>query len=309
MRHVVCSVVLGALLIGCGGGGSGSSIIPLPENVLLFSEFSGSGNLFAVTSDGQGPEVVLNFGAANPSISPSRSSLVYEINDPSATNNRRRIYIANIDGSGIRKVTVEDGIDDSQPSFSPSGNRVIVSRGLDDLNNRKIISMDLDGSNVVQHTFPGAGLQNNLPNFFSPSQHPSLNRLLYARTEQNSGQTVIATSDFDGENESVLSPLGCSEPVWSPDGSRIAYADAVTTNYKLVVMNSDGSNKVTILSGSNRYSGLTWSPDGGRIAFSAVPQAPNSRNEIFVVNADGTGLSQITSGSGNGSFSPSWSAN
>ncbi|MBA4293416.1 hypothetical protein C0431_10655 [bacterium] len=309
MKKVYWSAVVVVMIAGCGGsGGSNSSANALPENVILFSDFDGTGTLFAIDSDGQDRTSVLDFGAANVSISPSRTSIVYEINDPTATNNRRRIYLASNDGTGIRKVSVEDGIDDSQASFSPSGNRIFVARGLDDLNNRKIVSMDLDGSDVVQHTFPGAGLPNDLPNFFSPSQHPSSNRILYARTEQTSGQTVVATSDFSGENEQVLTPAGCSDPVWSPDGTKIAYSDAITTNYKVVVMNANGTGKVTILNGPNRYSGLTWSPDGAKLAFSVVPIAPNSRNEIFVVNADGSGLAQITTGSPVGAFRPRWSS-
>lgn len=310
MRTTYWSAFVVVMIAGCGGsGGSNSNAIPLSENVILYSDFDGSGTLYAIGSDGQNRTTVLGFGAANVNISPSRSSIVYEINDPSAANNRRRIYFASNDGSGIRKVSVEDGIDDSQASFSPSGNRIFVARGLSDLNNRKIVSMDLDGSDVVQHTFPGAGLPNDLPNFFSPSQHPTSNRILYARTEQTTGQTVIATSDFNGDNEQVLSPVGCSDPVWSPDGSQIAYLDAVTTDYKVVVMNANGTGKVTILNGPNRYSGLTWSPDGTKLAFSVVPLAPNSRNEIFVVNANGSGLTQITTGSPVGAFRPRWSTN
>ena len=50
----------------------------------------------------------------------------------------------------------------------------------------------------------------------------------------------------------------------------------------------------------------TWSPDSKRIAFSSNRAGPANTGQIFVVNADGSGLRQLTSGPG-GFAQPSWS--
>ncbi len=72
-------------------------------------------------------------------------------------------------------------------------------------------------------------------------------------------------------------------------------------------MQADGSNqrRVTQLSltGNPQDSWPAWSPDGRRLAFTALR---HSNGELFVINADGTQLTQILS-TGEGIASPAWS--
>jgi TolB protein len=53
--------------------------------------------------------------------------------------------------------------------------------------------------------------------------------------------------------------------------------------------------------------GADWAPDGSRVAFAAFDQS-SRRTGLFVVNADGSGLRQITP-SGIGALSAQWSPN
>jgi len=82
----------------------------------------------------------------------------------------------------------------------------------------------------------------------------------------------------------TVSPYGLS---WSPDGTRIAFVGAGG----LYAVNVDGSGDVQLTTGVG-VSFPAWSPDGSKIAFSCTVQAGNS--DICVVNADGTGLLQLT---------------
>ncbi len=55
----------------------------------------------------------------------------------------------------------------------------------------------------------------------------------------------------------------------------------------------------------------SWSPDGSKVAFDdgstiAIRDWSNARGHIYIVNADGTGLAQATSGEG-AEFTPAWS--
>jgi TolB protein len=59
--------------------------------------------------------------------------------------------------------------------------------------------------------------------------------------------------------------------------------------------------RLTTIPGS--YGMPRWSPDGTRIAFSAVV---NGRPDLFIMNADGSGLSNITHHP-SGDAAPSWS--
>jgi Tol biopolymer transport system component len=99
---------------------------------------------------------------------------------------------------------------------------------------------------------------------------------------------------------------------WSPDGSRIAWIDFVEDSATyghhasvLSFVNPDGSGlreEVASLPGEGGQS-LVWSPDGSRLAFWA--DADDLNAQIFVVNADGSGLRQITRGGEN--RWPAWS--
>lgn len=98
---------------------------------------------------------------------------------------------------------------------------------------------------------------------------------------------------------------------WSPDGSRIAFLDFVEDSrewYGLSFVNPDGSDLqklALLLPPTDDAGGLVWSPDGSRLAFwmpatglegSGVPEGRLAigPSEIFVINADGSGLRQLT---------------
>jgi Tol biopolymer transport system component len=69
----------------------------------------------------------------------------------------------------------------------------------------------------------------------------------------------------------------------------------------LYVMDSQGNNQCRIAEGN--FEGPAWSPDGRQIAF-----VDHSENEVYIINADGSGLRKLGDGNDNISLaSPSWS--
>ena len=94
------------------------------------------------------------------------------------------------------------------------------------------------------------------------------------------------------------------EPAWSPDCSQIVYG----ARSRLWIAGSDGSEPSELTQRDGGYSNEPfWSPDGTRIAYAReVYQGEHWESHIWVVNADGSGKTQVTRGDVRDG-DPSWS--
>ena len=110
-------------------------------------------------------------------------------------------------------------------------------------------------------------------------------------------------------------------PKWSPDGSKIVYTkDTVTSgdpfgnsiDSGIWVMNADGTGATELYGVSGMADWLAtrpaWSPDGSKIAFETFGLCGGvfCGNFIFVMDADGGNLRQLTTRAGTDS-APRWS--
>jgi len=138
--------------------------------------------------------------------------------------------------------------------------------------------------------------------------------LIQGFTWSPDGQRLAFQSDRDGEDEiyvvnadgSGLLQLTDEEgfsarnPAWSPDGVHIAFTlgrEADGTTY-VARMRPDGSDVETLTEGGTP----AWSPDGTQIAFAVMDRG------LFVMNADGTGIEQLTDSRAYGyDWFPAWS--
>lgn len=108
-----------------------------------------------------------------------------------------------------------------------------------------------------------------------------------------------ATPAFPGQNGAIV----FNDLVFDPGSNSKA---------EIFRVNPDGSGEVRLTNDTAPDSQPTWSPDGTRIAFTRQPLCPTScLRRIFVMNADGGGLKQITFGHEDlaipENHSPAWS--
>jgi WD40 repeat protein len=104
-------------------------------------------------------------------------------------------------------------------------------------------------------------------------------------------QVVAATG---GPTERIPTPASAVDPKWSPDGRSIAFAaphDGDLGNYDIWVMSADGSEARPLVDAGPNDWWPNWSPDGTTIAFT---NGYNGEAEVYMVNADGTGLVRLT---------------
>ena len=130
-----------------------------------------------------------------------------------------------------------------------------------------------------------------------------------ALTFVRDGELWTVSPDGTGETKVAFSvPGGVNGVAWAPDGSSMAVSVEVNPGtergqFHLYVANADGGDARRLTEGvSDRFP--AWSPDGSRIAFTR--DLSDGNQEIFVINADGPGETQLTDTDG-ANMQPTWS--
>ncbi len=86
---------------------------------------------------------------------------------------------------------------------------------------------------------------------------------------------------------------------WSPDGSRLVYVCVSPVNFSnaICTINADGSDKQLIYDPGDDILQVRqpdWSPDGSKIAFQGNPLTFEHDDDIFVMDANGSGVVNLT---------------
>ncbi len=181
------------------------------------------------------------------------------------------------DGEGrLVKISRVKGWNDAHPAWSPDGSRIA---------------------------------------FFSSENPPVIPEDAVAWTEPDLDYGIYVM-DANGSDRMRIARLSTRGLSWSPDGEEIVF---VTLNGGVAVMDSEGrdgryvvpelGNVLPVILCSPSYS-----PDGTRIVLAAQgwedydyeQSGGHQYYQIYVVNADGTGLTQLTNDNAD-HWSPSWS--
>ena len=221
------------------------------------------------------------------------------------------LWLINLDGSNRQNLTnSEIKFHSSAPAWSPDGTKIAYSAR--DAVSYDIFVMDADGRN-------SENLTREHRHNWEPSWSPYGNRIIFVTwvglNPPFGDETNLFVIDANGDNRRnlTMNPRGKNaNPSWSPDGTKIAYRASPKPllwfpPHNIYVMNSDGTNQV-MLTEEGRWvyeEQPTWSPDSKKIAF--AKQTPDGFHDIFTINADGSGLQNITQTHRVSEWSPAWS--
>lgn len=264
-------------------------------------------------------------GDGEPAVSPDGRWIVFS-RLVSSPHFHRVLFLVRRDGSGVRQLTDGGpaGSNDLQPSFAPSGKRILFTRLEDETvrgtNQGDIYSVGRDGTGLKQITSGPAADR-------FPVLSPNGRQLLFARTPRfrepsgrlGFGREHIYSMRLDGSRLRDLTPringkdrrrrlnFSASEPDFSPNGRRIFFTVRGATE-NIYSMRPDGSRLRSLtgvgphpLSSRFRLSEPAVSPSGRSLLVTA---RSNYRTEIGFIDLGDP--SELKTPSLRGGESPAW---
>jgi Tol biopolymer transport system component len=244
---------------------------------------------------GMPARVLPNKAAYDVSPSPDGTKIAYVVPDGAWSE----IYVANIDGSNITRITNNEWIDD-QPVWSPDGSKIAFrsDRGGITLD---IWTMNANGSNPVNLTpdaVPATSVEGR------PTWSPDGSRIAFTSDLDAYPRTRIWSVRTDGTDRRVITNSAASEDdqaAWSPDGQTIAFQRTGAATFgDLFLVNAGGGNERKLMPFADLPGpqfAPAWSPDGKLIAFASKHETYGSGSgvyQIYTVWSDGSKLARRT---------------
>jgi Tol biopolymer transport system component len=227
------------------------------------------------------------------------------------------LFIINGDGSGLLQLT-DDTLLEAYQVWSPDGTRIAFDRGaISDDGVHDIFVINRDGSGLRNITNnPSDGSEGFGGGSSHPSWSPDGQRLTflqwYRHDSPRRAEAGIYIIDVDGSNRKKIVE-NAAYPIWSPVDDTIAYiaGDVAKRVVTLNVIQADGTGHRVLATHSDIGEAPTWSPDGTRLAFVGRERVQDDRHrmreDIYVVNIDGSGETRLTDDATAMYFTPTWS--
>ena len=269
--------------------------------------------IFVMNADGTGvgqltnnPSQILqpsfSTGDYDPVWSPDGNKIAFErVSDSCCWS---AIFVMNADGTGIEQLTDNDSYE-SMPVWSPDGTKIAFEKYQD--GDHAIFVVNADGTGIQQL------IATDTIVIEPPAWSPDGTKIAFTSDRDGRWDIFVVNADGTGIEQLTDNDSYDSDAVWSPDGTKIAF----NRGWGIFVMNADGTG-IEQLTDPRRPkshdwdSDPVWSPDGTKIAFEGLRGStvatwgPYGDTQIFVMNADGTGVKQLTDNE-HSSDDPVWS--
>jgi Tol biopolymer transport system component len=250
------------------------------------------------TSNVSGPSITRSSGTA------TRAATSARIVFTSERDGHGQIYVMNADGTGQANLSSrgESGrgdVRDGDVACSRDGRRLAFLRSTSSGDFVTVWIMEADGSNQTEllptqvktypYEFKPWGSLLNEIEWWSDGAAIGFG-------DPHHGLRVFRLGESSDHLLEVRGLLGG----WSPDRTK-----AVLGGEHIIVMSADGTLD-QLTEGPARDAAPDWSPDGSKIVFESSGRDGKYDADIFVMNADGSGLKRLTTDGGQDA-APAWS--
>jgi TolB protein len=215
------------------------------------------------------------------------------------------LFTINPDGTGLSRLLRSPRVE-MEAVWSPDGRRIAFARSEPGGFPFEIWTMSARGRGLRKLTRHGAFSN-------APYWSPRGNRIAYFTDadfpppgeDEPPPPPELHVIGADGRNDRRLTNDRAVQidPAWSPDGRKVAFSlfrSVTARTAVLFVMNADGTGvrRLTPFSRTNSKVNANWSPDGSKIVFEIMFAVSRERgprsSDIFVMNADGSGVRRLT---------------
>jgi TolB protein len=257
----------------------------IPGSVAFNSSRDGNPEIYTMDPNGGNPTRITDHPASDvdPAISPNGHDIVFTSN---RTGNNDIFLVGS--GGGTPVNLTGHPANDGWARWSPNGHQIVFHSNRD--GNFELYVMESDGSAPTRLTdYPGVDQY--------PDWSPDGKRIAFRR------DTDIYVLDLaTGETARLTSAPPLNQmPAWSPNGRRITFMSARDGYPSVFTMDADGGRQVNRtpkpagdLASDWLSRAPAWSRNGRRIYFTSFRPSTAGDTEVFVMNADGSGVQRLT---------------
>lgn len=305
MRRLIIGALVGLGALVSLSGTPAAAKVPGPNGRIAFAQFEpamGGTVTYTVNPDGSHAQPLFAPGSEFPHWSPDGNQVsIFCCDDGMAA------HIVDPDSGSFRELAPPDPtLETHCAQWSPDAQRLACeSFGMTDPSRNGIYSIrSSDGGGLARITSNAGG--DDIPGDYSPDGK----RLVFVRLDPD-GEVGLFVTRLGGSGLRQITPRGMLVDdffggSWSPSGSKILFAARSAADHRLAIwlVKADGSGlhqlPITPMCGgafsdprSSSCFQPGWSPNGTKIVFTRI-SANGTRENIYTVNDNGSGLTQLT---------------